>query len=309
MPNLKKNVVFCAGFLLVAAFAFGAFNWQKNQAQAKNNDEEYHQNIRNALAEINLPTANNPSEINAVADNLANFMRYRSGVQLSQANKDLLRELEGKSWQQSKKINRGYLTRILSDAAVEKIINATDADIEYVAKILSGFDAPDLPDSFKRGNKHVQMRHSGASYVEQEDFIEQAKVLRDTIKSNKIVQSFVVSAIDREIEQRINLLAIASPQDFGNSRTDLTPAQAVLITYTVVTDDVPQQNQKALQQLMENIQKGIMRINKGQHYPSPQGYRAFGANGYLFSTPANLLLDDAAITKILNGIKEKSNIQ
>ncbi len=307
MLNLKKNLIFFCGVLFAAAFVFGAVNWQKTHAQTKNNTEEFHQNIRNALAEINLPTTNNVSAIDAVAENLANFIFYRSGIQLSQTNKDLLRELEQKSWNQSKKINRGHLIRLLSDLAIEKITNTTDAELEEVAKILSGFDAPDYPERFKGKKMYVRLRASGAGTNDKEEFIEQAKVLRDTIKSNKIVQSFVVSAIDREIEQRIRLLAAASPQDFGNSTADLTPAQAILITYAIVADDVPQRNQKALQQMMEVVHKAFSRNN--QFYPSPQGYRAYGANGYLFSSPANLLLDDATMTKILNGIKEKSKIQ
>lgn len=301
----KIKQAFAVGFLSITICVLG---WQTNFAQAKNYEEEFHREIGNALAEINLPTTNNPAETNAVADNLANFIFYRSGVQLSQANKDLLRELEEKSWQQSKRINRGYLTRILSDIAIEKITKATDADINYIAKNLGGFDAPDLPESFKKGNKTLMLRASGAGYIEEEEFIEQAKVLRDTIKSNKIVQSFIVSAIEREIGDRINFLAKASPKYFGSSRSDLTPAQAVLVTYAIITDDFPAGNQKELQQKMEDLQKIFSRLNN-QSYPSPHGHRAYGANGYLFSTPANLLLDDAAVAKILNGIKEKAKIQ
>ena len=306
MSRRKINPIFFVGISLMVIFVFGALNWQKNQAQTKNNDEEFHQNIRNALAEINLPTSDNASEINGVADNLAKFIAYRSGIQISRTNQDLLRELEQKSWKQSKKINRFHLTRILSDLAIEKVTGATDADIEYVAKGLSGFDAPDYPERLKQGKPSVMLRASGAGN-DKEEFIEQAKVLRDTIKSNKIVESFVVNAIDREIEQRINLLAAASPKDFGDSRNDLTPAQAILITYAIVTDDLPQHNQKALKQLMEAVHKAFSRNN--QFYPSPQGHHAYGMNGYLFSTPADLLLDDATITKILNAIKEKAQIR
>ncbi len=308
MLRLKKNLSFYLSFLLIAVFAVGAIVWQNTNAQTIGNNDEFHQTIKDALAEIKLPTTNNSAEVNAVAANLADFIEYRSGVRLSQANKDLLRELEGKSWTQSKKINRGHLTQILSDLAIEKIGSATDADIEYVAKNLSGFDAPDYPEHLKPGKAFVMMRASGAGYIEKEEFIEQAKVLRDTVKSNKIAKSFVVSAISREIGDRIDLLAAASPKDFGNSRSDLTPAQAVLITYVVVTDDFPAKNQKDLQKVMENIQKTIIRLS-GKSYPSPNDYRAYGDNGYIFSTPASLLLDDAAITKILNGIKEKSKIQ
>ena len=307
MLGFKRNLIFICGVLFVAVLIFSAVNWQTNQAHAQNNNEEYHQSIRNALAEINFPATNNSPEINAVAENLSDFMNYRAGVQLSEENKNLLRELEQKSWNQSKKINRGTLTGILTDLAVEKISNATDEDINYAAEKLGGFDAPDLPESFKRGNRTVMLRASGLGSIDKSEFIEQAKILRDTVKSNKIARSFVVSAIDREIQQRIMLLAKASPKDF-NSITDLTPTQAVLMTYVIVTDDTPAHNRKELQKKMEDMQTGISRVIN-QPYPSPQTHSAYGVNGYLFSTPVNLLLDDAAFTKILNGIKEKSAIQ
>ena len=307
MLRLKRNLIFIFSVLFVATLIFGAVNWQTNRAQTKNYEEEYQQAIRNALAEIDFPAANTAPGINSAAENLSNFMSYRAGVSLSQANKDLLRELEQKSWNQSKRINRGPLAGILTDLAIEKISNATDEDINYAAEKLSGFDAPDLPESFKRGKRTVMFRASGAGSIEKDEFIEQAKILRDTVKSNKIARSFVSSAIDRELEQRAVLLAKASPKDF-DSTTDFTPGQAVLITYAIVTDDVPMNNKKALQKKMEDLQTGISRINN-QPYPSPQGHTAYGVNGYLFSTPVNLLLDDAAFSKILNGIKEKSGIR
>ena len=311
MLRFKKNLTFYFGLLFIAVVASGAIIWQNNRAQTKDNyEEEFHQTIRDALAEIKLPTTKNAIEINAVAQNLANFIEYRSGVRLSQANKDLLRELENKSWQQSKKINRGHLARILSDAAIEKVANATDAEIEYVAKNLGGFDAPDLPENFKRGNKNAHLRANGAGSVDKEEFIEQAKALRDTVRSNKIAQSFVAGAINREVDERIDLLAKASPKDFSSSRNDLTPAQAILVTYAVITDDVPARNQKDLQNAMEVVQRTATRLSSSnQVYPSPNGQHAYGDNGYLFSTPASLLFDDATLTTILNGIKEKSGIQ
>ncbi len=307
MSGLKKNPTFYFGLLFVAVFAFGAIVWQSSRAQTSDKyEEEFHQTIKDALAEIKLPTTNNVAEINAVAENLADFIEYRSGVRLSQANKDLLRELEGKSWNQSKKINQGNLTRILADAAIDRIENAADADLEYAAKTLGGFDAPDLPNN-KRYGKHLILRASGAGYIEKDDFVEQSKVLRDTIKTNKIAQSFVIGAISREVEQRIDLLVKASPKEFGDSRSGLTPAQAILIAYSVTADDVPARNKKDLQITMEAIQKAFSR--NGENYPIPNGHHAYGDNGYIFSTPASLLLDDATLGKILNGIREKGGLR
>lgn len=314
MSNLKQTFFLIA--VLAFAAIFGAFVEQPSRAQqtAAGDKEEFYNRqfygeINDALAEVNLPTAaDNAAEINVVADRLAEFIFYRSGVELSRANRDALRELEAKSWRQSKRINRGLLARVLADIAIERTANASDADINYVAGKLGGFDAPDLPESFKSGNKYVKMRASGAGIIEREEFVEQAKVLRDTIKTNKIAQSFVVSAINRELSDRIDLLAKASPKFFGASRSDLTPAQALLVTYAIVADDFPASNRKALEKKMDDLQKAFARFNN-QFYPSPQGHRAYGDNGYLFGTPASFLLDDVTLAQILSGIKEKSKIQ
>lgn len=292
---------------VIAVCAFVGNGWQNSLAETSG-DEEFYQTVKDALAEIKFPKTDDQNEINAVAENLAAFIEYRSGVRLSAENKKLLGELEVKSRNQSKRIKQGDLTRLLSNIAVERISGASDADLNYVVKSLSGFDAPDLLPYYKGDRKHINLRANGEGYIEKGEFLEQAKVLRETVKTNKIVQSFISNAVNREVSDCIDLLAKASPNDFGNSRNFLTPAQAILVTYSVVSDDRLARNQKDLLQMMEAIRSTQMRLS-GKSYPSPNGYKAYGDNGYIFSSPVSLLLDDATVAKILNGIKAKSEIE
>lgn len=60
-----------------------------------------------------------------------------------------------------------------------------------------------------------------------------------------------------------------------------------------------------LRSRLENIQSGISKIIK-EPYPSPKGHRAFGENGYIHSSPINLVLSNDTLKRMLDLIDQKS---
>ena len=121
---------------------------------------------------------------------------------------------------------------------------------------------------------------------------------------NKYVQSAIASRITLEVERKVNTLSDASPESFGSAKSSLTPLQAMLIAYSVVTDDPLACDQAGLNAKMQSTQQGISQMIGGP-YSSPTDQRAYGENGYLYSSLASLALNDATMNRILTLIAER----
>jgi hypothetical protein len=303
MFSNKRNLTFLVALFCIAILVISALTWKTDTSSGVTSEEEFKEQIRNGLAEIDLPTSNNLSEINSASDNLANFISYRSGIQISQANKNLLKNTEQSFWAESKSVTPEQLNQILTDVVLERIPNLTNTNITNATESLRGFNASNLPTGFQQGRSNVRLRSNGEGIMSATLFQTEVTDIRDS-GVNKFVQSAISSRIALEVERRITLLADASPETFGEAKSELTPMQAMLITYSIVTDDPLAYNQAGLQQKMQGIQQGISQAI-GASYPSPQNYRAYGENGYIYSSPANLALDDSSITRILNLIIER----
>jgi hypothetical protein len=79
----------------------------------------------------------------------------------------------------------------------------------------------------------------------------------------------------------------------------------VLIAYSAVTTDFLEYSEANLNKFMNGMQKA--RTERwGQNYPSPEGHRAFGVNGYLVSSPLDLVFDERTVNRMLDHIQERS---
>jgi len=303
MAKNKRVLAFLAAALCVLSVAIIAAFWKTDVSSGTTGLEEFHQHVREGLAEISLPTSNDAAAINSAADNLGNFINYRSGVQISQANKDLLKNTEQNFRSQGKKITPDQLSQILTDVAVERFPTITEAEINSAMESLRGFNHPDLPLGFKKGRIYVYPRGNGEGTMFAEAFKTEAINIRNS-GLNKFMISAASSRISLEIERTINALADASPEYFGTAKSKLTPLQAILITYAIVADDHLGYNQVGLNQRMQTMQQ---RISQAIGEPYPAGQRAYGDNGYITPMPVSVALNDATVSRILNLIEERGS--
>lgn len=307
MTDKNKRYGYWALSVSLIAFLIGASLWNAETSSGITADEGFKQQIRNGLAEINLPTNGDVSTIDAASTNLVNFVLYRSGVQIAQNNIDSLRVSELASRNQSKYITPSQLSQILTDVVIERIPNLSNADVSAATETLRGFNAPDLSAGFQQGRNYVKLRANGDGTMSASTFQTEVTNYKNGGMS-RAMQSAISNRIALEVERKINLISDASPQYFGDAKSRLSPMQAMLITYSVVTDDPLAYNQTGLEQRMHSLQQGIATAT-GQSHPSPQNHRAYGDNGYLYSSPAGLLLNTASISRIVELINERGNIQ
>jgi hypothetical protein len=315
----KRALVLALG--IFALLIGGVSLYKTNVASGTTDQEQFQQTVRNALAELNFSTGNSPLTINAATNNLANFIRYRSGVQLSQTNKDSLSLNEQKAQTESKRITQAQLADILTTVACEKLVTLSDSDIDAMAESLRGFNSPNLLVNYPGFRQSVVLRADGEGTMDPAVFIAQLKDARAAEinyqnqlaidpKTARVPFSRMAlrSRLNTEITERSNYLVASSPDFFnGATNNDLTPTQSMLLTYSIITDDMLAGNQAELQSKLNGMRQGITQYT-GRLYPSPQNHRAYGVNGYIFSTPTNLLFDDAVATRVLNLIKEKGNL-
>lgn len=301
---MKKWTSFAIGFCF-CALLFGALIWQANTSSGVTTTEEYNQKIRNGLAELNLPTSNNTPSINAVPERISNFIHYRSGVQISGSNRNMLRSAERNAWTDSKRVDAATLAQILTDIAVERIPATSDSEITSITESLRGFNAPGLPESFQKGRRMVKLRASAIRGMPADEFNLELTKIRDSGTPNIVTKNLIYASLANEVNRRVNVLRNADPQFFGGTQSRMTPAQALLVAYAVIADD-PLFGQADLEQKIHYRQQLNSRASQSS-FPKPDGHRAYGDNGYLYSSPTGILFNDASVERLITLIQEREN--
>jgi hypothetical protein len=141
-----------------------------------------------------------------------------------------------------------------------------------------------------------------------EDFAAQMKALRDSdpIIKNTLIKAAATRMASTEVQGRVKVLRAAVPEEFGAAATSgFTPLQAVLIAYSAASDDPMSYSAANLQKRMQ-FTHDILEKHTGQHYPAPDGHYAYGPNGYIYSSPLDLIFDDQTVNMLLNQIAERS---
>jgi len=64
-------------------------------------------------------------------------------------------------------------------------------------------------------------------------------------------------------------------------------------------------SEASLTRFMKDIQDGLTK-QLGEKYPSSEGHFAYGVNGYVTSTPLDLVFDEQTINRMLDHIQERS---
>jgi hypothetical protein len=282
----------------------------------RNKDAEskqaFHKRLRNGVGrEVRLTkTGDGPDNVQAAVNSLARFIHIRSGIRLGRQTKAKLTDLEKRTLSgEYRLITVDELSDAISRTATERIANLSDEEINYAAECLRGFNAPDLPESFRRARNKVRLRASKVDELTPDQFVEQVKALRRADEASRsIFKGATKNIIAGQIKGRKQYLGEALPEQFGTTNGGITPLQALLITYSVASDDLLTDSEEDLHKRMRSLQEGITRL-KGEPFPSPEGHSAYGPNGYVFSTPLDLALDEQTLSLLLDHIAERRMAQ
>jgi len=220
---------------------------------------------------------------------------------LSDHNIDSLAGSEALSLKSRKRITKDQLAEILTSLAVGKLRNLTDSQKENAIESMRGFNHPDLPQSYLAGRRFVSLRANGKGRMTVEEIGVQIESVRGRKADSKIVYSMIRNAVALEIQSVCETLINADRYFFGGTSCEMTPMQAYLVAYAVATDDLLAGNRADIAQKMDSIRAGAEVVG-GAPYPDPAGAAPYGPNGYIFSTPSDLLLDEATTSDFIKRI-------
>lgn len=187
------------------------------------------------------------------------------------------------------------MTTVLLDRAK----SLTTDEMKYVADSLAGLRANDLPQNFVSDTVKVRANmDTGLTKRQLTNFLLQ-------IKNNGLSQTDLFeinSTIADLFNKRVDLYRQAFP-NFVTSRNNyqyISPSRAYLIYYSIVSDDFLSGSTASYRQSMNSLRAVYTR--RAGYYPPIENYTPFGSNGYLYSSPIDLVMDDASILKMLNAL-------
>jgi hypothetical protein len=266
--------------------------------------------------EVEFATANSSvGDIRASVNSVDNFMFKRSGSKLSGATKNRLTAMEARVLSgAARRLTISELAGIMAATALERASALTDQEIAHMDKSVRGFDAPDLPESFRHGHERLISTRAGSLQIMSSDkFVGQMKALRAQIATpvGEVFEGATRKAVYEEVSRRAALFSGAVPEKLGGlwdiaadtEGVGVTPLQAVMLAYSVASEDLLCDSEVDLGRYMKSLQAAR---SAAQQYPSPVGHFAYGENGYVFSSPIDLVFDDQTVNRFLDRIEERS---
>ena len=280
-------------------------------------------------------------DVRASLDSVAEFIRYRSGLELNGEVKDRLARMEERVRNaKGRRIPVDELGDLFTTVLVERLHNCTDAEIEQVADDLTNINRPPLKydkatgkairiekakeaqaaaaspiegdgsdgsgkaDAFER----IVMRFNGQGQMTREAFILQAQNLRERFQSplqQVMMVTLARQMVTRLVRNRVETLSAALPEQWGGAQEEgLTPMQAFLIAYSAVSDDPLQFSREGLNNLRAQLeQTWKAATNEAISY---DGKAAFGTGGYYFSSPLDLAFNLETTGRLLKLLDERS---
>ena len=155
------------------------------------NKQVLHSRIRKGVGtEVEFPAANDSAGVVRVSVNsVDNFIFKRSGSKLSGVTKNRLATMEERVLNgAARRLMISELSSIMAGIALERAAALTDQEIAHIDKFVRGFDAPNLPDSFRRGHERLVSTRAGTLQImSSEKFVTQMKALRAQINTPRLL--------------------------------------------------------------------------------------------------------------------------
>lgn len=311
-------VAACAVSVTAGALRSSALK-SDNKAEGK---RQFQARVRDGVGkEVSLAArGGSQGEVHSAVNSVASFIERRSKVGLSGRTKNRLAEMESRvSDGAARGLTVNELSDIITAAAVERLSALSDQDIAYVDETLRGFNAPGMP---KHYNRDFSLP-GGIVFIgtPREKTVARMQAARDQSRGGPaadVLKGMLGTIIKGRVKDRARYLSESVPEKFGNMWDALndaergvadgggvTPLQAVLVIYSLASDDYLSDGDAALDKRVRNFQAAATRAT-GEEYPSPSGHRPFGVNGYIFSSPLDLMLDEQTVNRLLDRIEERS---
>ena len=283
---------------LAAAFvlAGGAAVWHASklpvEASTSKEKQQLQERLRRGVgSEVRFASAAaDPRQIDEAVRSTDEFIYWRSGLRMSDETKKRLAKAESDVLKgKVQPITLGELTDSLTTAVVDRLATMTDEEIEHAADVSSDV------------NGEIRSRSDGRwGVLTKKELIEQAKSGREWgQRGDSALRAGLRTMIDEEVSDRALKLGAALPEQFGQAGArGVTPTQALLIAYSVATDDPLADSRGDIEQTIVE-QRMEARITREQKKAQKhQSGRAYGAGGTIHPSAPGLFFK-AGVEKLL----------
>jgi hypothetical protein len=298
IPKLAFAV--SAGVFFVAASVFiGGRNLSAEPA-----DAAFRAAVGDALAEIASPadTANVDAEVKSLSD----FMEYRSGISISPHRRKNLaaQETRFRNGEQPG-IPSSEFGVILSDLIIERVSKWSDKEIQYAVENWRGFDHIDLPAAYQLGRSKVRL-NGAHTYLTPENLTTILEDIRER-RQNSVHSAVFRQEIVRQTNELRDLLTEIDAARFASADSGLSPLHATLIAYSIVANDNLAHSRPNLERYMAAITE--FGIREYGNFPDSREHTAYGPNGFLFSSPTDILFDSTGIDILLDKLENRGGAE
>jgi hypothetical protein len=261
-------------------------------ARASIEDKQHLQNQLRKGIGSEVRFAARPEQADEAVASATDFIYWRSGLKLTEGFKKRLAKAErdvlnGKS----PFITVDELNEDMTTAVIDRLATLTDKEIEKAAEASS--DA----------NGEVRSRADAKwGVMRKEDLIEQAKAGREwSRRGDSGLHVGLHSLIDGEINDRVSALSTSLPEQFGNANSQgLTPTQALLIAYSVATDDPLTNSRGDIAQMLKQKRMDERQTREQRKAQKNVSDLPYGPNGFLHPSGLHVFLTRDSVDKLLN---------
>lgn len=299
IKGLNQRRLMAVALAVACVIAGGAVMWGASRlpAEASSNSKDK-QNLQERLrkgvgSEVRFASADaSPEQVEAAVKSTDDFIYWRSGLKMSdKTRKDVAKAesdvLKGKA----KRITLGELTDSLTQAAVERLATLTDQEIQLVAEVSSDEYDEILP----RANGKWGM-------LNKQGLIQQAQTGREwSRRGDSALRVALRPMIEEEVNDRAVALSASLPEQFGQvSMQGVTPAQALLIGYSVAADDPLTDSRSDIMQALVQKRIDARQTREQKKAQKDVSGRPYGPHGLVHPSAAYLFFNRAAVDKLLN---------
>lgn len=294
IKGLKRRPSLVIATVLAFLVFGGIVMWHASRqpAEASSADKQQLQNQLRRGVGSEVRFASRPEQTEDVVASTANFIRGRSGLKLSDEFKRRLAKAESDVLSgKSPYITVDDLTDNMTAAVVTRLGTLTDEEIQTATEASAGADG------------EVRSRADAKwGVMSRKDLVQQAKAAREwSRRGDSGLQLGLRSMIEGEVSNRVSALSTNLPEQFGNANArGLTPTQALLIAYSVATDDPLTNSHDDIAQMLKQkrMDEGLTRAQrKAQKNVSDLPY---GPNGFLHPSGLHVFFTRDSVDKLLH---------
>lgn len=285
-PSIAITTVLACVVVAVAVWQTSRFAATASSGDKQNLQKQLRQGVG---SEVRF--ASRAEQADDAVASAADFIYWRSGLKMSDDMKKKLAKAErdvlnGKS----RYITAAELTENMTTAVVDRLTTITDAEIQ------------EMTDQSSDPNGEIRSRADGKwGILSKKDLIQQAQAGREWSRREDIgLQTGLHSLIEGEVNNRVNTLSTLLPEQFGNASSQgVTPTQALVIAYSVATDD-PLTNSRS--DMAEELKQRRMeeRQTREQWKAQNLSLRPYGPRGWQHPSAPQLFFTKGSVNKLFN---------